>query len=192
MGGRRSASLLYGGLSQAELLQTDAGINKGNSGGPMFDMQGEVVGIVSSILSRSGGFEGIGFAVASNTARRILVERPPWVGIEGLVVEGPLASVLNIPQSPAFLVQRVAGNSPAGKMGLRPGVYHAKIEGESLLLGGDAILAAGGVRLSEENGFGRIGASYELLIAALPANPLSVTILRGGRIVELSFVRPER
>ena len=71
------------GLSQAELLQTDAGINKGNSGGPMFDMQGDVVGLVSIILSRLGGFESIGFAVASNTARRILVERPPWSGMRG-------------------------------------------------------------------------------------------------------------
>lgn len=90
---------------------------------------------------RTPPFEGIGFAVASNTARRILVERPTLVGYEGLVVDGPLVSVLNIPQSPAFLVHRVAANSPAGKMGIRPGVYHAKIEGESLLLGGDAILA---------------------------------------------------
>jgi serine protease Do len=189
MGGRRSARILYGGLAQAELLQTDAGINQGNSGGPMFDMKGEVVGIVSSILSRSGGFEGIGFAIASNTARRILVERPPWSGIEGLMIEGPLAAMLNVPQPVGLLVQRVSTSSPAGKMGIRPGVYRAEIEGESLLLGGDIILAVGGVRLSDENGPGRI---REQLVAAVPGSPLIVTILRGGRIVELRFDAPER
>src|SRR6266436_1104903 len=60
---------VVGGVA-LELLQTDAAINQGNSGGPMFNMDGQVVGIVSLILSRSGGFEGLGFAVPSNVAQK--------------------------------------------------------------------------------------------------------------------------
>ena len=69
-----------------EFLQTDAAVN---SGSPVFTMGGEVVGIVSSIMSRSGGSEGLAFATASNTAKRLLLEqRPFWSGIDGLLVYG--------------------------------------------------------------------------------------------------------
>ena len=59
----------------SELFQTDAAINQGNSGGPLFNMAGEVIGIASRILTRSGGSEGLGFAIASNTANRLLLEQ---------------------------------------------------------------------------------------------------------------------
>ena len=70
-----------------EFLQTDAAINYGNSGGPMFNMKGEVIGITSSILSASGRFHGIGFAVASNVAKKLLMEEPNlWTGMESVMV----------------------------------------------------------------------------------------------------------
>jgi S1-C subfamily serine protease len=82
-----------------ELLQTDAAVNGGNSGSPMFDMNGQVVGIVSTIMSQSGGSEGLAFATASNTAKRFLLDRKPfWSGIDGVLVTGDLAKALNLPQ----------------------------------------------------------------------------------------------
>ncbi len=61
-------------LVEVEVLQSDAAANSGNSGGPMFNMDGEVIGIISSILSRSGGFDGISFAISSNVAKKLLLE----------------------------------------------------------------------------------------------------------------------
>jgi serine protease Do len=81
-----------------EYLQTDAAVNTGNSGSPLFNMKGEIVGIVTNILSRSGGSEGLAFAATSNTARRLLLEqKSSWTGIEGRHVDGNLARALNLP-----------------------------------------------------------------------------------------------
>lgn len=189
IGGRRSANTLFGGLSEAELLQTDAAINTGNSGGPMFSMSGEVIGVVSSILSRSGGFEGIGFAVASNTAAKIVADRIPWAGIESMLIGGPAAAILNLPQPVGLLIQRIAPGSPADRMGLRPGVFRADIEGEEILLGGDIILAVGGIRLSDEKGSQRI---LDLMRATRPGEKLEVTVLRAGRLYDMEYTVPQR
>src|SRR6266404_420437 len=102
-----------------EFLQTDAAINSGNSGSPLFSLSGEVMGIVSNIISRCGGSEGLAFAATSNTARRLLLEQKPfWSGIEGLLVDGDLAKALNLPQSAGLLVQRVAEGSFAWRCGI--------------------------------------------------------------------------
>src|SRR5215813_11502824 len=76
---------VYKTMPLAEFFQTDATINTGNSGGPMFNMAGEVIGIVSHNISKSGGSEGLGFVVTLNTARQLLLERRSfWSGLEGL------------------------------------------------------------------------------------------------------------
>src|SRR5215475_1002733 len=129
-----------------EFLQTDAAINSGNSGSPVFNLKGEVVGVVSNIMSKSGGSEGLAFAATSNTARRLLLDQKPfWTGIEGLRVEGSLASALNLPQPAGVLVQRVAERSIAERCGIKPGTLRATIEGEEIILGGDVILGVNGV-----------------------------------------------
>lgn len=88
--GRRTPTQLFGGYEQVELLQTDAAINQGNSGGPMFNMRGEVIGIVSHIFSTTGGSMGLGFVVTANLAMRVLIDEPTaWTGIDGVLVEGP-------------------------------------------------------------------------------------------------------
>ena len=134
---------------QAETFQTDAVINQGNSGGPMFNARGEVIGIVSYILSQSGGFEGLGFAVTSNEVITTLFEQPmAWSGMSGLMLEGDLAVLLNLPQAAGFLVQKVALNSPAQRAGLRPSLVPAVIAGRDILLGGDIILAVDGIEVS--------------------------------------------
>jgi S1-C subfamily serine protease len=130
------------------MFQTDAAINRGNSGGPLFDEKGRVIGIVSFILSASGGFEGLGFAVTSNTVRRALIEsRAVWTGMTGIVLSGDLARALQLPQAGGYLVQQVARYSPAEAAGLKPGRIPAVIAGHALLLGGDIILSVDSIEV---------------------------------------------
>jgi serine protease Do len=173
-------------MALAELLQTDAAINPGNSAGPMFNMAGEVIGVASHNISRSGGFEGLGFVVAINLARRLLLEeRSPWSGVAGVLLTGNLAKALNLPQAEGLLVQQVAVNSPAAQLGLRPGTISATVDGRDLLLGGDVILAVLGVPIGQE--------SYEKRrerVRQVPSgSPVTVTVLRDGQLVTLSRIR---
>ena len=172
-------------LTAVEFLQTDAAVNSGNSGSPVFTMDGEVVGIVSSIMSQTGGSEGLAFAAASNTAKSILLDRKPfWSGIDGLLVTGDLAKALNLPQSAGVLVQRVADGSIASRLGILPGTVRAKVEGEDLLLGGDVILSVNGIPVTENDG------SYDAIMSSIgalkPGDALVVRVFRGGQFVKLS------
>jgi S1-C subfamily serine protease len=187
---RHRPNTVYSAMSQAEFLQTDAAINQGNSGGPMFSMAGEVIGIVSHNISRGGGSEGLGFVVTSNMARRLLLEqRQFWTGLAGVVLTGELARALHLPQPVGLLVQRVARGSPAEAMGLRAGTLAATVEGRSMLLGGDVILAVDGVRLDEPASYERI---QERLRAKRPGERTAVQVLRDGRLVELSAALPDQ
>ncbi len=164
---------------RAELFQTDAAINQGNSGGPMFDMQGRVVGIVSHILSRSGGFEGLGFAVTSNTVQRRLFEaRPFWSGVTATPIGGALAAALNVPQEYGALVQHVSAGSAAEKIGLRPGRFPVTIQGREFLLGGDIILSVDGIEI----GPGNRAAIEERIRNLDDRQRVVVRILRAGRV----------
>lgn len=153
---RRQPKLTYAGLISAELLQTDAAINRGNSGGPMFAMNGEVIGIVSHIVSVSGGSEGLGFVVTSNVARRLLLEeRSVWHGLDGYLLSGEIARAFNLPTA-GLLVQRVAHESPAERFGLRGGRYKVAVGDEQLLIGGDVIVAVDGIALDEPDAYERV------------------------------------
>jgi S1-C subfamily serine protease len=100
LGGRHKPGRVWDRFTLAEFFQADAAINRGNSGGPMFNMAGEVLGIVSHIISKSGGFEGLGFVVTSNAARKLLLERrSPWWGFEGVLLTGDLLRVFNLKES---------------------------------------------------------------------------------------------
>ncbi|HTI55872.1 MAG TPA: trypsin-like peptidase domain-containing protein [Verrucomicrobiae bacterium] len=184
--GRHKPNTVYSELALAEFFQTDAAINPGNSGGPMFNMAGEVIGIASHNITKSGGSEGLGFVVTVNMARRLLLEqRSFWSGMSGVVVGGQVARALNLPQPVGLMVQQVAADSPAARMGLRPGVIPATIEGKAFLLGGDIIMAVQERELGSE--------TYEALQARLRSLPsgsiISVIILREGRSVTLSGVK---
>ncbi len=180
---RRMASKLFGGFATAELFQTDAAVNHGNSGGPMVNMAGEVIGIVSSMISLSGGYEGLGFGITSNTAREILLEKGNrWSGMEGFYLKDEMIGVFNVPQRLGLLVQRVAAGSPADKMGILPGTIKAKIYDEEIILGGDVILGVNGIRLSDPDGPRKI---KESMRNVKPGEEIKVVVLRGGRELEL-------
>jgi len=166
------------------VFQTDAAINVGNSGGPMFNMEGEVIGIVSHIVSEGGDFAGLGFAVTSNVAKELLTSDSFWTGLEGYAVSGDLAEILNLPQATGVLVQRIAKGSPAEELGLRAGAVQAVIEEEKMLLGGDIILKVGGIGLGAN--FTGLEDIRDYLSKLKVGATWTVTVLRGGRVVNLS------
>ena len=133
---------LYEGTVKAEFIQTDAAINTGNSGGPIFNSQAEVVGIASSIITQSGGFQGLGFVVAINTAKQLMaLENRVWMGIEGVfLTRAMIAAIMNHDLEGGLLIERVATDSPAEKAGLRGGAISGQLMGREFLLGGDLII----------------------------------------------------
>ncbi|MEM7551235.1 MAG: trypsin-like peptidase domain-containing protein [Bacteroidota bacterium] len=167
-----------------EYIQTDASINEGNSGGPMMNLKGEVVGIVSHILTKSGGFEGIGFATSSNLAKELLLERQIlWTGMDAVPVTGKLADMLNVPQRSGLLVQKVVFISPLGTMGLQGGDTKAIINNQELILGGDIILSFNGVPFDVTD-------EALLKIAEVTENreqnsPYEIEVLRAGKVITL-------
>lgn len=183
---RRRPNTTFGGMENAELFQTDAAINQGNSGGPMFNLDGEVIGVVSHIVSRSGGSEGLAFVVTSNMAKRLLFAEPTvWSGVEGYLLSGNMARVFNVPASHAgLLVQRVARGSLAERFGLRGGDLPVVVGGEELVLGGDIVLAVEGIALGAQNAYEKI--RKRMIEVRLQSGTLRVTVLRAGTIVELT------
>ena len=176
----RNDDALMSGVN-AETFQTDAAINRGNSGGPVFNLKGEVIGIVSYIRSQSGGSDGLGFAVTSNAAYHALFEeRMAWSGLSGVIVTGPLADALNVPQDAGYLVQKVAANSPAARVGLQAGLIPARIAGQDLLLGGDVILELEGMEVKP----GMLG-EFRSRMTDRRAPFITLKVLRGGEGITL-------
>ncbi len=143
--GFREFGHLYDGSILVQFIQTDAAINSGNSGGPVFNSKGEVIGIASRILTRSGGSEGLGFAVAINTAKALLaLEDRAWTGMQGVFLDQKaLAALFHLDLGGGLLIQRVTRGSPADRAGLRGGTISALIIGREILLGGDLVVAIG-------------------------------------------------
>ena len=120
-----------------DFIQTDASINRGNSGGPLFDADGKVIGINTAIYSQSGGSVGIGFAISSNLASRVasqLVEfgqtRRGWLGVFIQEVTPDIAESLGLAEASGALVSSVNENSPAAKGGVQPGDVILKFDGK--------------------------------------------------------------
>lgn len=171
-----------GPVHLGEFFQTDASINRGNSGGPMFNQKGEVIGIVSYILSRSGAFEGIGFAVTSNTVRSLLFERTVfWSGITAFALSPLQARALNLPRDHGVLVQRVARGSIGDEIGLRPGFLPATIGDTQLVLGGDVILSVDDIPVGAGEDSERL---RDHLSRVTAGQQVRLEIFRRGQIVE--------
>lgn len=171
-------------FTKSEYIQTDASINTGNSGGPMFNMDGEVIGVVSNILTKSGGFEGIGFATTSNLTRKLLLEKKPfWTGTELIPITGTMADIFNLPQKTGFLVQKVVMSSPLGVIGVKAGNIEMTIGGNKLIVGGDIILSFNGIKVeaSDESLLKIANLMEQRAVDA----PVQVTVLRAGKIVTL-------
>ena len=139
-----------------DLIQTDAAINPGNSGGPLLDSNGHVIGINTAIFSLSGGYQGIGFAIPINQAKRVATQLitsgrvvRPWLGISGLSLSPSLAEGLGLGVSQGVLVVQVARGGPAHQAGLRGGDREVLIRGIRLRLGGDIITDINGTSVDD-------------------------------------------
>ena len=182
------------GYSIPDVIQTDAAINPGNSGGPLINMKGEVVGINTAIQSATGEFSGIGFAVPSNTVKKVvpvLIEKGefshPWMGISGTDVDPELAEVRDLKSSKGFLVVSVIEGSPAEAAGLLGVTETKEIDGREFALDGDIILSIDGetvrkisdilVHLQREKSVG---------------DEMVLTVNRNGEMLELTMVLEER
>jgi S1-C subfamily serine protease len=185
---RHAPDTVYDAFPLAEFFQTDAAINVGNSGGPMFTMAGEAIGIVSHKISRGGGSEGLGFVVTMNSARQLLLDRRAfWSGLEFHSLSKRQAAVLNLPQAGGLLVKAVAKGSPADEAGLRPGTVPGNVDGQQMALGGDIILAVEGIALTEPDAIARI----RTRVSAVPSGgTVTARVLRLGTLIDVSVRLP--
>jgi S1-C subfamily serine protease len=170
------------------VIQTDAQINSGNSGGPLLSARGEVIGVNSQIARADGstGNVGIGFAVPSNTVKEVVAQLTAtgrvdraYLGIAGSTVTAELARVFRLPVDEGVLIEAVTEGSAAAKAGLKGGTTDVVVAGESHVLGGDVIVAVGGKR---------VGSSDELrdaLARHKPGQTVNVQIHRGTTIAIL-------
>jgi serine protease Do len=181
---RWAPNTVYKTMPLAEFFQTTATINTGNSGGPMFAMNGQVVGIVSHNISKSGGSEGLGFVVTMNTAKQLLLEkRSFWSGLEGMMLSDEVADFLNLPPGASgYIVKTVAKDSPGDYIGLRGAKELVNIGGEEVPLGGDIILAVDGFSMARAN----VQKIREHMATLATGVPYKVTVLRAGQVLELT------
>ena len=171
-------------FTTTDFIQTDAAINTGNSGGPMFNLKGEVVGIVSHILTKSGGFEGIGYASSSNLASRLLLNNNmPWLGADLYTLSELEAKLLNVPQKHGILVQRIVSESIFGNMGIQGGTTESFLGNNKLILGGDIILAFNDIKFNLNDSTLNKLAEFANNIISNPK--FNLTILRDGEIIVL-------
>jgi S1-C subfamily serine protease len=135
-------------------IQTDASINHGNSGGPLLDIAGRVIGVTSQISTGNTGQQGslgIGFAVPINTVRNVAAQiiksgkvDHAFIGIDTQQVTARLAKLFNLPTKTGLLIRNVTPGSGAAKAGLRRGQTQVVVQGESYLLGGDILVGVDG------------------------------------------------
>ncbi len=178
--GRHAPKHVFGENAEMEMIQTDAAMNSGNSGGPMFNGRGEVIAIAQRILTSGGGSEGLGFGVAINAVRKVLARDPClWLGFSAIPLNAEWAAALNVPEGDALLIQTVSPGSPAAKAGLRGGGLPVQTGEAHLLLGGDLILRVDGTPIGEWKRLtwpdAAEGSRHQLVL----------TVLRSGRVIDL-------
>ena len=136
-----------GSFSIPNVIQTDTAINPGNSGGPLLNDQGEVIGINTAIQTQTGEFSGVGFAIPSNTMKRIvpyLIQdghyKHPWLGVSGITVDPDLSDSLGLSTQSGFLIENIVPNSPAANAGLHASNQTKTADGIKYKIGGDIIV----------------------------------------------------
>ena len=176
-----------------EAIQTDAAINRGNSGGPLLNSHGEVIGINSAIFAPTGTTAGIGFAIPINTAKQIAQDlinegrvRRAYLGIEGTEVWPELAQALSLPVREGFMVERVTPNGPAARAGIRGGDRRIVAGMRYMMIGGDILVAVNGQKISSQ---------LDLNLALnrkRPGDSINVTLYRGSAKMEVKVALSER
>jgi S1-C subfamily serine protease len=177
-------------LSIEHVIQTDAALNHGNSGGPLLDAEGEVVGVNAQIEtgdSTSQGNVGIGFAIPINTVRDVAAKlikdgkvEHPFLGIEGKTLVPSIARLFHLPVQNGVFVVSVRRGSGAAKAGLRGATHEVTVEGESWPAGGDLIVQVDGQRVPT------IERLIDVVAAKQPGDELQLRIVRGSEQMNIT------
>ncbi len=176
-----------------EAIQTDASINRGNSGGPLINSRGEVVGINSAIYTPSGTTAGIGFAIPINTAKLIANDlmtegkvRRAYLGVQTIPVAGWLAEALDLPVQEGLLVEQATKGGPAAAAGVHGGDKVAAAGMRRIVIGGDVIVALDGQK---------VGNQFDmnvLLNRKRPGDTVTLTVYRGAKKMDVPVKLGER
>jgi putative serine protease PepD len=169
-----------------EAIQTDTSINRGNSGGPLLDSHGQVIGINSAIYSPSGSAAGIGFAIPINTGRRVAEDlikygrvRRATLGAEGRALWPELAQALGLSVDQGILIERVEPGGPAAQAGIRGGDRPGRQGLQQLRVGGDVLIAIDGKAVTSQMDLNL------MLNRSWPGNTVTLTVIRDGKKINV-------
>jgi S1-C subfamily serine protease len=190
----RSIDSLRPGFDLPNAIQTDAPINRGNSGGPLFDGDGRVIGINAQIQSTSGTAEGVGFAIPINVARRSLEQllatgrvRYAYIGVHTQDVTPGLAKAFDLGAERGALVTRVEDGTPAANAGIRGGSRTETYNGLDVTVGGDVIVAIGESEVTGADDVSRL-----VTTVLRPGQTVPFTVLRGTRRITVDVTLGDR
>ena len=167
-------------------IQTDAAINEGNSGGPLIDSSGKVIGINEQIASQSGGNQGLGFAVPIDTAAAVMGQLEKngkvtyaWLGVSGQTVSADVAKALGLKVDSGVLVASVQSGSPAAKAGIKGGQRQVSLQDQVYVTGGDVITRIDGQAVTSNEQLSTLVTSHK------PGDKVTVTVVRGSSTTTL-------
>ena len=177
-------------LSISHVIQTDAALNHGNSGGPLLNAQGQVIGINAQIETggQSQGNVGIGFAIPINTVKDVAAElikhgkvEHPFLGIEGKTLQPNIARLFHLPVTSGVLVASVRPGTGAAKAGVKPSTSQVTVEGESWPAGGDVIVSVDGQAVPS------VERLVDLIAAKKPGDKIDLVVVRGNSRTHLDI-----
>lgn len=184
--GRTITEEMTGGYPIANVIQTTAPLNPGNSGGPLLNYLGQVVGITTAIVEDS---QGVGFAIPSNTILREIkylinegsYNRHPWLGATGIDMTYEIATAMETNITYGWLIVQIVSGGPADEAGLRGGTQQVLVVGEWVTIGGDIITAINETRITNIDGLSTYLEEY-----TLPEQTINVTIVRNNQTMTLA------
>ena len=179
--GRTLTAEATGGYVIANVIQTTAPLNPGNSGGPVLNYQGQVVGIATAIVEDS---QGLGFAIPSNTILREISDlvskgsynNHPWLGVSGTDMSYEIAVEMGVDVTYGWLIASVTSGGPADDAGLQGGTEQIQINNELVVVGGDIIIAINGARITSIDDISAYLEEY-----TLPGETINITIIRDNQ-----------
>jgi S1-C subfamily serine protease len=175
------------GFAIDQAIQTDAAINHGNSGGPLLNADGRVIGVNAQIETETGGNVGIGFAIPIDTVKEVVSQllehgrvEHAYIGVEMATITDDLAANVRLPADSGVLIQVVRPDSPAEAAGLRGGTTQVVVDGESYLVGGDVITKADGQLIESADQLQSVVTSKQ------PGEELALEIHREDGVTEVT------